>query len=204
MPPSWMINLTEGWGEPKKDSEGEDDGFKKEVGGGGGGLRRGKIRLPANIARLQNPFTGWTGALIGAVSILIATCQSETCPFAAVHGKRMADMRIFDCALEEALSSLSGLEISLELRPEQKQAIYMLLSRRDLLAVLPTGFGKNLIFQLLVQVKEILSGKTVIVFCPLKSIVLDQMTGIFHGFNCCVAFESQFTRRRKWQISTHL
>ena len=82
-----------------------------------------------------------------------------------------------DCALEEVLSSLSGLETSLELRPEQKQAIYALLSRRDLLAVLRTGFGKSLIFQLLVQVKEILSGKTacVIVVCPLKNSALDQM-----------------------------
>ena len=107
--------------------------------------------------------------------MLIATCQSEARPFAKGN---MADLRSFDCALEEALSSLSGLGISLEYRPEQKQAIYTLLSRRDLLAVLPTGFGKSLIFQLLVQVKEILSGKTacVIVVCPLKSIVLDQMT----------------------------
>ena len=107
--------------------------------------------------------------------MLIATCQSEARPFAKGN---MADLRSFDCALEEALSSLSGLGISLELRPEQKQAIYTLLSRRDLLAVLATGFGKSLIFQLLVQVKEILSGKTacVIVVCPLKSIVLDQMT----------------------------
>ena len=73
--------------------------------------------------------------------------------------------------------SRSGLEISLELRPEKKQASYALLSRRDLLAVLRTGFGKSLIFQLLVQVKEILSGKTacVIVVCPLKNIALDQM-----------------------------
>ena len=29
MPPSWMIKLKEGWGEAKKDSEGEDDGLKK-------------------------------------------------------------------------------------------------------------------------------------------------------------------------------
>ena len=31
-----MIKLAEGWGEPKKDSEGEDDGFKKEEGEGVG------------------------------------------------------------------------------------------------------------------------------------------------------------------------
>ena len=37
MPPSWMIKLKEGWGEAKKDSEGEDDG-KEE----GEGERRGK------------------------------------------------------------------------------------------------------------------------------------------------------------------
>ena len=40
MPPSWMIKLTEGWGEPKKDSEREDDKFKKEEGEGVG---RGKM-----------------------------------------------------------------------------------------------------------------------------------------------------------------
>ena len=30
MLPSWMIKLTEGWGKPKKDSDGEDNGFKRE------------------------------------------------------------------------------------------------------------------------------------------------------------------------------
>ena len=34
-----MIQLKEGWGEAKKDSEGEDDGLKKEE---GEGERRGK------------------------------------------------------------------------------------------------------------------------------------------------------------------
>jgi len=63
----------------------------------------------------------------------------------------MADLQSLDLALEEALSSLSGLGLSLELRSEQKQAVMTLLSSRDLLAVLPTGFGKSLIFQLLVH-----------------------------------------------------
>ena len=53
-----------------------------------------------------------------------------------------------------------------------------LLSRRYLLAILPTGFGKSLIFQLLVRVKELLSSKPscVIVVCRLKSIVQDQLS----------------------------
>lgn len=90
----------------------------------------------------------------------------------------MADLQSLDLALEEALSSLSGLGLSLELRSEQKQAVMTLLSSRDLLAILPTGFGKSLIFQLLVRVKEILSSKPacVIVVCPLKSIVQDQLS----------------------------
>ena len=69
------MKLTEGWGEPKNYSKGEDDGFKMEEGEGEG---RGKIRLHAAVVRLPNPFTEWTGALIGAVGcILIATCQSK-------------------------------------------------------------------------------------------------------------------------------
>ena len=45
------------------------------------------------------------------------------------------------------------------------------------MAVLPTGFGKSLIFQLLIHVQEILSSKPActIVVCPLKSIVQDQL-----------------------------
>ena len=111
-----------------------------------------------------------------------------------------------DCALEEVISSLSGLEISLELRREQKQAIYALLSRRDLLAVLPIGFGKSLIFQLLVQVKEILSGKTacVIVVCPLKSIALDQMIEAFSmGLTAVSLSKASFqdVERGKYQLT---
>jgi len=36
MPPSWIMKLTEGWGEAKNDSKEEDDGFKMEDGEGEG------------------------------------------------------------------------------------------------------------------------------------------------------------------------
>ena len=63
--------------------------------------------------------------------------------------------------------------MSRELRSEQTKDISILLSGEDLLAVLPADSGKSLIFQILVRVKEILTGKTfcVVVVCPLKCIV---------------------------------
>ena len=90
----------------------------------------------------------------------------------------MADSLSFDAALAEALLSISELGLSRVLRPEQKEAISSLVHGSDLLAVLPTGFGKSLIFQLFIRVKQILSSKAacVIVVCPLKSIVQDQLT----------------------------
>ena len=42
----------------------------------------------------------------------------------------------------------------------------------DVLAVLPTGFGKSLSFQVLTRAKE---DCVVLVICPLKSIVKDQI-----------------------------
>ena len=51
-------------------------------------------------------------------------------------------------------------------------------SGKDLLTVLPTGFGKSSILQALVpEVKEIMTGKpsSVVVVCPLQRAVHDQM-----------------------------
>ena len=67
--------------------------------------------------------------------------------------------------------------MSRQLRHEQKEAISTLVHGSDLLAVLPTGFGKSLVFQLLIRVQEIQLSKAacVIIVCPLKSIVQDQL-----------------------------
>ena len=77
----------------------------------------------------------------------------------------------FNSALEGSLLELERLGMSRVLRTEQVKAISTLTSGEDLLAVLPTGFGKSLIFQLLVRVVECLTGKAscVLVVCPLKS-----------------------------------
>ena len=59
---------------------------------------------------------------------------------------------------------------------EQRNAIRPLLKRDDLLAVLPTGYGKSLIFQLFAfaALLEMEEQQTVLVACPLKSIIEDQ------------------------------
>ena len=55
--------------------------------------------------------------------------------------------------------------MSCGLRP----GISSLVNGCDLLAVLPTGFGKSLIFQLLIRVKQILSSKTACVILSVRS-----------------------------------
>ncbi|XP_020611964.1 uncharacterized protein LOC110050387 [Orbicella faveolata] len=88
-----------------------------------------------------------------------------------------SDVVSFDSALEESLKHLCELGMSRKLRTEQKDSISTLLAGKDLLAVLPTGFGKSLIFQMLVLVKQIMTGKpsSAVVVCPLQSIVYDQL-----------------------------
>ena len=61
----------------------------------------------------------------------------------------------FDSALEKGLQCLSYFGMSRELHTEQTKAIRTLVSQGDLLAVLPNGFGKSLIFQILVCVKDL-------------------------------------------------
>jgi superfamily II DNA or RNA helicase len=65
-----------------------------------------------------------------------------------------------------------------DLKPEQKQAVDDLLSGKDVLAILPTGFGKSLIFQTFTSVKneETYGRVVVLVISPLTSIVQDQLS----------------------------
>jgi len=63
------------------------------------------------------------------------------------------------------------------LKPEQLNAVEYLLNHDDVLAVLPTGYGKSLIFHLFAVAASIESKEpeTVLVVCPLKSITEDQI-----------------------------
>ena len=56
---------------------------------------------------------------------------------------------------------------SVSLKPEQEVAVKALLDGRDVLAVLPTGFGKSMIFQTFVRAKYSIDGRATIVLARL-------------------------------------
>ena len=84
----------------------------------------------------------------------------------------MADEEEFSIEITKVLDSLAERGFNRLLRDEQKSSLRQLLRGEDLLAVLPTGFGKSLIFQALAMAKE---PACVLVICQLKSIVEDQI-----------------------------
>ena len=85
---------------------------------------------------------------------------------------------------EEALSNaLSRLNIvrdnrKIVLKEEQEMAVNHLLNGRDVMAILPTGFGKSMIFTVFALAKQELSSTktSVLVISPLKSIIDDQIS----------------------------
>lgn len=66
---------------------------------------------------------------------------------------------------------------SFTLKREQHIAVKDLLAGKDVLAVLPTGFGKSLIYQTFVRASDYkLSGKaSILVISPLNSVIRDQL-----------------------------
>ena len=77
----------------------------------------------------------------------------------------------------------------INLKPEQRESIMNLLNGRNILAVLPTGFGKSLIFQMFVIAQSKLSlhntrnndtptSSSCLVIFPLESIIEDQIVEV--------------------------
>ena len=65
------------------------------------------------------------------------------------------------------------------LKLKQVQCFESLLQGFDVLSILPTGFGKSLVFQLLPDFQPVKSCQNiVIVVCPLTSIIEDQTSAL--------------------------
>ena len=80
-------------------------------------------------------------------------------------------------------------------RPVQEEAIVQYIKRRDVLAVLPTGYGKSLIFQLIPRICSYLHDKQfkypseaiLIVICPLISLITSHLNELsVVGISACL------------------
>jgi len=78
----------------------------------------------------------------------------------------------------------------LVLKEEQKLAVEALLLGKDVMAVLPTGFGKSIIYQSFVMAKNLANtiSSSIVVIVPLRSIIEDQLQSNDFGLKA-VAFE---------------
>ena len=75
--------------------------------------------------------------------------------------------------LQDCLSRFPKID---SLRPEQIEALQSLLADDDVLAILPTGFGKSFIYQVLCLAKQSSNpNASVLVISPLNSIVDEQV-----------------------------
>ena len=94
-----------------------------------------------------------------------------------------------DSAAKESILSdrLSEHLGGLILKDEQKLAVEALMSGKDVLAVLPTGFGKSVIYQSFVIAKD---SSSIVVIVPLRSIIDDQLQSNDFGLKA-VAFEKK-------------
>ncbi len=95
--------------------------------------------------------------------------------------------------IEEKLSSVFGFS---SFRPGQKEIVEAVLSGRDLFAVMPTGGGKSLCYQL---PAVLLSGTTVVV-SPLISLMKDQVDGAKANGIAAAYLNSTLTENEKRDI----
>ena len=91
--------------------------------------------------------------------------------------KSKQNMSQITAAVNESITKVNS---SFKIKPKQLEAIKNILNGSDTLAILPTSYGKSLIYQLLPTVCKLLPGKPnhaiVIVISPLKSLIKDQIS----------------------------
>ena len=92
-------------------------------------------------------------------------------------------MEQVDDIFHSVVSELFGPEF--RVRPEQKEAVFSVLHRKDTLVVLPTGYGKSFVFQVLPRLMDRLrkvrdpskSPRTIVLMVsPLIALMEDQVS----------------------------
>ncbi|XP_062599669.1 probable ATP-dependent DNA helicase RecQ, partial [Saccostrea cucullata] len=85
-----------------------------------------------------------------------------------------------ESAEEKALlSTLERFKFDIKLKEEQKNIIFNILKKKDVFALLPTGFGKSMTYILVPLIADELMGgaprHTALVISPLKALMRDQV-----------------------------
>ena len=110
----------------------------------------------------------------------------------ASHSKfKMTDKQLDACISEVLRKFQSASGVHFQLKEQQVTAVKKLLLNHDVLAVLPTGYGKSLIFQSFVVAKELLDNAKacVLVICQLNSIIQDQIAEAKSVAITCVSLQ---------------
>jgi superfamily II DNA helicase RecQ len=80
-------------------------------------------------------------------------------------------------------------KISFDLKDKQIETLKHLYEGKDCVSILPTGYGKSIIFQLLpwlLHKKETNTPGIVVVVCPLNALMQDQVMSLCgKGINAC-------------------
>ena len=80
--------------------------------------------------------------------------------------------------VSKALSFLDSKGKTIVLKAQQEKALYSLLEGNDVLAVLPTGFGKTMIFTMFSVTARERTLQAPVSVSPLNSIITDQITDL--------------------------
>ena len=79
-----------------------------------------------------------------------------------------------------------------KLKPKQKEIINLILKKRDIVGILPTGYGKSICYILPFLLKQ----KNVIVISPLISLMKDQYDKLRSKDIPTLVFNSSFSKLR--------
>jgi superfamily II DNA helicase RecQ len=109
-----------------------------------------------------------------------------------------------DAAIQRVLGNF-GIQ---QLKPEQRKILDVVLSRRDCMAVLPTGYGKSLPYQVLIPVRRELGpasevGK-VVICSPLVALMKDQVDRLQQVPNIRAEMigKDNIRKRRKYMLQS--
>ena len=90
-----------------------------------------------------------------------------------------------------------------ELKPVQEEAIMNYITRKDVLCVLPTGYGKSLIFQVIPGICSHLHDKgfeypsnpILLVICPLNSLISSHLSELLAcGISACSLSDANISK----------